>query len=103
MAKVPSVIVKLVAALRAETRGAVKPVSAVVLQVTERREPRLESGWTKILLFAVTALVFTVQVPVEALVAQENAPEGAAEHDATDGFAAEPAAEQFVAVVYSVP
>ena len=42
--KVPSVIVKLVAAVRADTRGAVKPESAVVLQVTDKAVPSDESG-----------------------------------------------------------
>ncbi len=98
MANVPSVIVKLVAADRADTRGAVRPVSAVVLQVTDSNVPRLESGWTKIALDAVTAEVLTVQVPVEALVAQLNDPDGAAEQAATLGLAAVPAAAHLVVV-----
>jgi hypothetical protein len=50
------------------------------------------------LLFAVTAVVFTVQVPVEAFVAQENEPDGAAEHVTTEGFAPVPVPAQFVKV-----
>jgi len=92
------VIVKLVFALLAETRGAVKPVSAVVLQVTERSDPRLESGWTKIALALVTAEVLMVHVPPEAAVSQANDPDGAALHDTTEGLAAVPAAAHFVAV-----
>ena len=83
-------MVKLVAALRLETLGAVNPVSAVVLQVTLNRVPNEESGWTKMVLFAVTAVVFTVQVPAEALVAQENDPVGAPEQEATEGLAPVP-------------
>ncbi len=98
MANVPRVIVKLVAAALADTRGAVRPVSAVVLQVTDNSVPRLESGWTKIALEAVTAVVVTVHVPVEALVAQLNEPDGAAEQAATLGLAAVPAAAHLVVV-----
>ncbi len=95
---VPNVMVKLVAALRADRRGATKPVSAVVLHVTESFVLNVESGCTKIVLLAVTAVVLTVHVPVEAFVAQEKEPVGAAEQVATDGFAAVPAPAQFVAV-----
>lgn len=96
-------MVKLVPALLAETRGAVRPVSAVVLQVTDRSVPNDESGCTRIVLPAATAVVLIVQVPVEALVAQENDPDEAALHDATEGFAAEPAAAHLVAVLITVP
>lgn len=51
-----------------------------------------------ILLLAVTAVVLTVQVPVEAEVEQENAPDGAAEQETTEGLAAVPTPEQFVVV-----
>jgi hypothetical protein len=44
----------------------------------------------------VTAVVFTWQVPADALVAQEKAPAGAAVQAAIEGLAALPAAEQFV-------
>jgi len=47
-------------------------------------------------LLVVTAVVFTVQVAPVAFVAQENAPAGAAEQDATEGLAGVPTAEQFV-------
>lgn len=50
---------------------------------------------------AVTAVVSTTQVAVEAFVAQENEPAGAAEQDTTDGLAAVPAAEQFVVLASS--
>jgi len=43
-------------------------------------------------------VVFTVQVPVEAFVAQENEPDGAAEHVTTEGFAPVPVPAQFVVV-----
>jgi len=46
----------------------------------------------------VTAEVVTVQVPPDALVAQENAPADAAEQLATLGLAAVPAAWQLVEV-----
>jgi hypothetical protein len=76
---VPSVIVKLVPPERAETLGAVSPVSAVVLQVTESSDPRLESGCTKIALLAVTAVVSITHVLPDCPVPQENEPLGAAE------------------------
>lgn len=94
---------KLVPELRAETRGAVSPVSIAVLQVTESAVPRLSSGSIWITLLAVTAEVSTTQVPVEAFVAQENSPAAAALHDATDGLAADPAAAQCVVVLIVVP
>jgi hypothetical protein len=50
-------------------------------------------------LLAVTAVVLTTQVPVEAFVAQENEPDDAAPQAATEGFAALPAAAQLVVVV----
>ena len=52
-------MVKLVAALLLAIRGAVNPVSAVVLQVTERFAPSAVLGSTKMRLFAVTAVEFT--------------------------------------------
>jgi len=67
---VPSAIVKLVPALRAETRGAVKAESAVVLHVTESAGPSEESDSISITLLAVTAVVLITQVAAEALVAQ---------------------------------
>ena len=45
--------------------------------------------------------MFTVQVPVDAFVAQENEPDGAAEQVTTEGLAAVPAAAHFVLVRYS--
>jgi hypothetical protein len=54
------VIVKLVAATRAEMVGGA--VAGVTLQVTESFVPRLESSCTKIWLLAVTAVVLTVTV-----------------------------------------
>ena len=99
MEYVPSVIVKLVPLLLPETLGAVSPVSAVVLQVTLKSVPRLESGCTKMAELDVTAVLLTVHVPPDAFVAHENDPEGAALHEATEGFAAEPAAAHFVVVL----
>ena len=55
------------------------------------------------MLFAVTAVVSTTQVPVEALVAQEKKPTGAAEQEATEGLAAVPAAAHFVVVLKVEP
>lgn len=98
---VPSVIVKLVAAARAESLGATRPVSAVVLHVTESRELRLESGCTKMALLAVTAVVAMTHVPAEEFVAQLNEPDGAAAQATSDGPAAEPAAAHFVFVTKS--
>lgn len=98
---------KLVAALRLANRDAVNPVSDEVLQVTESRVPSAAFGWIKMLLFAVTAVVSITQVAVDAFVAQENAPDGAAEQETTEGLAAVPTAEQLVVVatsgVVSVP
>ena len=96
---VPRLIVKLPVAM-ALMRGATSPVSDVVLQVTESRVPVAVApvGCTQILLLVVMAVEVTWQVPVEAFVAHENAPPGAAVHAATDGFADEPAAAQFVVV-----
>lgn len=96
-------MVKLVPALFEARRGVVRPVSAVVLQVTERFDPSAALGCTKMRLFAVTAVVSTTQVPVEALVAQLNEPEGAAEQETTEGFAAVPAAAQLVVELNVVP
>ena len=50
------------------------------------------------LLSAVTAVVATVHVAVEAFVAQENDPAEAALQATSDGLAPEPAAAQFVVV-----
>jgi hypothetical protein len=44
--------------------------------------------------------VVTVQVPAEALVAHEKTPAAEPPHAATEGLAAEPAAEQFADDVY---
>ena len=54
------VIVKLVAATRADTVGGA--VAGVVLQVTESLVPRLESSCRRIWLLAVTDVVLTVTV-----------------------------------------
>lgn len=91
---------KLVPALILASLGDVRPVSDVVLHVTERRGPAAADGWMKMLLFAVTAVVDITQVAVEALVAQENAPDDAAEHATREGLAALPAAEQFVTAIF---
>lgn len=98
---VPKLMVKLVAADLLANLGAVKPVSAVVLHVTERFDPSAALGCTKILEFAVTAVVLMTHVPPDALVAQENDPEGAAEQATRDGLAADPAAAQLVVVAIS--
>jgi len=97
---VPRFIVKLVAATTAEISGSA--VVIPVLHVTLRRVPVVVSflPTIKISLLAVTAVVFTVQVPVLALVAHENDPAAAAVHEATEGFAAVPTAAQFVPVAY---
>jgi len=47
------------------------------------------------MLVVVTAVLLTVQVPVDALVAQENCPPEKPEHATKDGLAPEPAAAQF--------
>ena len=94
----PKLIVKLTPLLLLARRGAVNPVSEVVLHVTLNRVPSAALGWIVMSLLVVTAVVLIVHVPVEAFVAQEKAPVGAAEQDTTEGFAAVPAAEQFVAV-----
>jgi hypothetical protein len=60
-----------------------------VLQVILRRVPSSATCQTLISLFAVTALVFTVQEPPEAAVEHENAPAAAELQEATDGLAAE--------------
>lgn len=83
-------------------RGAVG-TSAVVLQVTLRRAPAAAVGVIWMLLFAVTAVVLTWQVPPDALVEQANAPAEAEEQVATEGFAAVPDPAQFVAVPYLAP
>jgi hypothetical protein len=90
-------MVKLVPLEMEAIRGAVG-VSAVVLHVTPNRPPADAVGVIVMSLFVVTAVVLMVQVAPEAFVAQEKAPAGAAEHEATEGLAAVPAAEQFVIV-----
>ena len=97
VATVPRLMVKLVPLEMEAIRGAVG-VSAVVLHVTPRRPPAEAVGVIVMSLFVVTAVVLMVQVAPEAFVAQEKAPAGAAEHEATEGLAAVPAAEQFVIV-----
>jgi hypothetical protein len=57
---------------------------------------------TNISLLAVTADVFTTQVPVEAFVAHENEPAVEAAQDTTEGFAAVPLAPQLVVVERAV-
>lgn len=100
VANVPRLIVKLVALTIPARRGAARPVSAVVLQVTDSRVPTTVDpvGWMRMSLLVVTAVVATVQVPVEAFVAQEKAPAGAAPQATSDGLAPDPATEQFVVV-----
>lgn len=87
---------KLVPALRAETRGAVKAESAVVLHVTESAGPSEESDSISITLLAVTAVVLITQVAAEALVAQENRPARAAPQVTSEGLAADPFAAHLV-------
>jgi hypothetical protein len=70
----------------------------VVLQVTPRRVPAEAVGEIWMSLLVVTDVVETTQVPVEALVAQENAPADAEAQATNDGLAADPAAEQLVLV-----
>lgn len=96
---VPRLIVKLVAATTADISGIA--VVIPVLQVTPSLVPVVVSlrPVMKISLLAVTAVVLTVHVPVEALVAQENDPAEAAEHEATLGLAAVPVAAQLDVVV----
>ena len=98
---VPKFIVKLVAATEDASKRVAGLTVVLVLQVTPKRVPVtvVSLSNTKISLFAVTAVVFTVHVPVEAFVAQENCPAGAAAQDATEGLAAVPTAAQFVAVL----
>ncbi len=55
-----------------------------------------------ILLFAVTAVSLTVQVPADALVEHEIDPAPADPHETTLGFAAVPFAPQLVVVLYLV-
>ena len=90
-------MVKLVAATFADKRIAGVTVGAV-LQVTPMGVPSAADSCTMIVELAVTAVVLTVQVPALALVAQEKAPAGAAEQDATEGLAAVPVAAQRVFV-----
>src|SRR5580698_2204547 len=54
-------------------------------------------------LFEVTTVVLITHVPVEAFVAHENNPAGAALHDATLGLAAVPTPWQFVVVLIVTP
>jgi hypothetical protein len=105
--KVPRFIVKLTPLLLLANRGAVRPVSDVVLHVTLSLVPSAALGWIVMSLFVVTAVVLIMHVAVDAFVAHENAPAGAALHATSEGLAPEPAAEQFVVVsingVVSVP
>ena len=96
---VPRLIVKLTPFEIAEIRGPVG-VSAVVLQVTLRRAPAEAVCVISMSLLVCAAEVLTVQVAPEAFVAQENAPDEAEEHVATDGLADVPTPEQFVALAY---
>jgi hypothetical protein len=86
-------IVKLVAAVTAVISG--MAVVRVALHVTPRRVPVVVSlRWVmKISLLAVTAVVLTTHVPVEALVAQENDPAALDAQAAIDGLAADPTAK----------
>ena len=74
-----------------------------VLQVTLSLAPRLSSYTTKIKLLAVTAVVLIWQVAVLAAVAQENEPDAAEPHDATEGEADVPTPAQLVAVLNVAP
>ena len=98
MVIVPRLIVKLVAAERADT-GALVGEMLLVLQVTLSFVPSESSSWMIMTLLAVTAVVFTWHVAPEAFVAQEKEPEDAAPHAATEGLAAVPATAQLVLVV----
>jgi hypothetical protein len=91
-------IVKLVAAERRPKSGAVAGRTLFVLHVTLSFVPRESSSWTMMMLLAVTAVVFTWQVPPLAFVAQLKVPAAAEVHEATEGFAAVPTPVQFAAV-----
>lgn len=95
---VPKLMVKLAPTERDAIRDNVGSVAVEVLHVTLKAEPRLASLITMMVLFAVTLVVLTTQVPVEAVVAQEKNPAGAEEHATSEGFAALPTAAQVVAV-----
>ncbi len=94
---------KLVPAATAEISG--KAVVIPVLHVTPNRVPVVVSlrPVTNISLLAVTAVVLTVQVPVDALVAQEKEPTIALVQEATLGFADVPTAAQLVVVAIVEP
>lgn len=100
--KVGAFISKLVPATMAAI-GIAAMTEGEALQVTPKRIPAAAVNVTKILLFAVTAVVFMRQMPPPppALVAHENAPAGAALQEATEGLAAVPTPAQFVVVTYS--
>src|SRR5215472_11345623 len=87
----PVVITKLVAAVRAETHSRL----IVVLQVTPSLVPSESSFCSKMMLFAVTAVVFTVTVVAPAAIT--TLPAAAEPH--TAGAAEE---EQFVPVAYKL-
>ncbi len=96
---VPKLIVKLVAATDDARIRDVGMAVVPVLQVTPSRVPVtvVSLSNTNISLLAVTAVVFTLQVAPVAAGSQENCPAAADPQDATDGLAAVPTAEQFVA------
>jgi hypothetical protein len=75
-------------------------ISAVVLHVTLSRVPAEAVCVMMMLLLVAAAVVLTWQVPVEAAVAQANAPEDAVAQVTTEGLAAVPDAEQLAAVLY---
>ena len=93
-------MVKLVAATLAARIGALVLSTLPVLQVTFNwlAPPSAASCVINISLLAVTAVVLTWQVPVEAFVAQENIPAAAATQLTTEGLAAVPLAAHFVPV-----
>ena len=87
-------MVKLAPADLAPSKGAVAGRTLFVLQVTLSSVPRESSSCTKIWLAALTLVVLTWHVPVEAFVAQEKAPAAAVLHVTTEGFAAVPTPAQ---------
>lgn len=105
MVTVPKLIVKLAPATEEAKRREAGRTLVPVLQVTLRAVPvaAVSLSNTKISLFAVTAVVFTWQVPPVAFVAQEKCPAEADTQVATEGFAAVPTPAQFVVVFKVVP
>ena len=97
VANVGMFIVKLVPADFTAKSGAVAKLNAV-LHVTRSFAPSAAEGVIAILLFAVTAVDFTIHVAAEESVAQETAPDAAEPHDTTDGLAAVPLAAQSLLV-----